>query len=82
MITDDEIIDAEAKLYSRTVQTSFNEKNAICKTKHFYILLAFLLIAIVLLIAFSVYCYLIKYKSKQKYLLPYDFTNDKLINVL
>ena len=32
-----------------------------CKTQNFYILLAFLLIAIVLLIAVSIYCYLIKY---------------------
>ena len=41
------------------------------KTKIFYILLVFLLITIVLLIAVSIYCYLIKYKSKQKYLLPF-----------
>ena len=35
-----------------------------------YILLAFLLITIALLIAVSVYYYLIKYKVKQKDLLP------------
>ena len=35
-------------------------KNIICKTKNFYILLA-------LLIAVSIYCYLIKYKAKQKH---------------
>ena len=41
------------------------------KKKIFYILLVFLLITIVLLVAVSIYCYLIKYKSKQKYLLPF-----------
>ena len=34
---------------------------AIFKTQNFYILLAFLLITIALLIAVSIYCYLIKY---------------------
>ena len=32
----------------------------------FYILLAFLLITIALLISVSIYCYLIKYRAKQK----------------
>ena len=32
------------------------------------------------MIAVSVYCYLIKYKSKQKHLLPHYITNDKLMN--
>ena len=85
MITGDEIIDAEAKSYNKetkTVTTNFNEKNATCETKHFYNLLAFLLITIALLIAVSIYCYLIKYRSKQNYLLPYYVANDKLINVL
>ena len=76
MITCDEVIDAEE---TKTVTTNFNEKNAICKTKNFYISLAFLLITILLLIAVCIYCYLIKYKPKQKYLLPYCITNDKLI---
>ena len=39
----------------------FNEKRAICKTQNFYTLVAFLLITIALLIAVSIYCYLIKY---------------------
>ena len=46
----DEVIEEE-KEESKTVTTNFNEKNAICKTKNFYILLAFLLISISLLIA-------------------------------
>ena len=33
----------------------------------FYILLAFLLITIALLIVVTIYCYLIKYKAKQKH---------------
>ena len=63
----DEIIEEETK----TVLTNFDEKEVVCKTRKFYILLAFLLITILLLIAVSIYCYLIKYKSKQKHLLPY-----------
>ena len=46
----DEIIesyDEETKI----VLTNFNENNIICKTQNFYTLLAFLLIAIALLIA-------------------------------
>ena len=72
--TCDEIIKEEIK----TATTNFNEKNAICKTKKFYILLAFLLITIALLVAVSIYCYLIKYKTKQKHLLMFHITNDKL----
>ena len=68
------MIEAEVKSYdeeTKTVTKSFNEKNAICETKYFYILITFLLIIIALLIAVSIYCYLIKYKSKQKHLLPF-----------
>ena len=50
VITCDEIIDAKTK----TVTTNFNEKNAICKTTSFYILLDFVLITIALLIAVSI----------------------------
>ena len=74
----DEIIYAETK----TIPTSFNKRNAICETKKFHILLAFLLITIVLLIAVSVYCYLTKYLVKQKQLLPLRVTNNKLKKVL
>ena len=58
----------------RTVPTNVNKK-ATCKTQNFYILLAFLLITIALLIAFSIYCYLIKYQAKQ--LLPFHYTNNE-----
>ena len=65
MITWDEVIEE-----IKTVPTTFNEKNATCKTKIFYTLFAFLLFfTTVLLIAVSIDCYLIKHKAKQKYLL-------------
>ena len=53
-------------------------KKATCKTQNFYILLAFLLITTAVLIAVSIYCYLIKYRAKQKPLLPFHITNNKL----
>ena len=62
----DKIIDAEKR---KTIQTNFNEKKKII-IKTFYILLDFLLITITLLIALSIYGYLIKYKAKQKHVMP------------
>ena len=82
VITCDEIIDEKPEIIDeKPVTTNFNEKNTICKTKDLFILLSFLLIAVVLLIAVSNYCFLIKYKSKQNYVLPYYVTKDKLIIV-
>ena len=65
----DEIIESHEE------ETNFNEKKqpAKCKISIFY--LHFLLITIVLLIAVSIYCYLIKYQAKQKHLLPYHITD-------
>ena len=57
------------------------KQNTAYKTKNFDILLTFLLITVTLLIT-VIYCYLIKYKAKQKHLLPYYLTNEKLIYVL
>ena len=71
-ITCDEIIDSYVK------KSSFNEKKAICKTQNFKILLAFLSIIIALLIAASIFCYLIKYQAKQKHLLSFHNTNNEL----
>ena len=51
-ITHEEIIQEETK----TATINFNEKNAIYKAKNVFISLAFLLIAIALLIAVSIYC--------------------------
>ena len=55
---------------------NFDEENITWKEQNFYLLLAFLLITIALLISVSIYCYLIKYRAKQKHLLP--FNNTKL----
>ena len=65
-ITCNEIIDADVKAKlndeeTKTFSTNFNQKKATHKTQNFYILLAFLLITITLLIAISIYYYLIKY---------------------
>ena len=76
MITCDEIIEADAKSYDEEAKTI--AKNTIRETKGFYILLAFLLTAISLLIAVNIYCYLIKYKAKQKHLLPFYVRNNNL----
>ena len=59
-------------------QAQFKEKRAICKTQNSYILVAFLLVTMALLIAVSIYCYLIKYWVIQNHLLPFYFTNNKL----
>ena len=67
---------------SKDSSSKFYRKKETCKTKNFYTVLTFLLITIVLLITVSIYCYLIKHKAKQKPLLPYYITNDKLINLL
>ena len=80
-ITYDEIIESNDE-ETKAVPTNFNEKKASCKTQIFYILLAFLLITIALLIAVSIYCYLIKYRAKQKHLLPFHNTNNELKEVM
>ena len=51
-----------------------------CKIENFYLLLAFPLISILLLVIFSVhyYYYHIKHQSKQKQILPYYHSNNKL----
>ena len=63
----DEVIDVGANSKEKS---NFNEK-----TQNFYILLAFSLITIALLVAVSVYCYLIKYQAKQ--LIPFHYINNK-----
>ena len=74
------LLKKKQQIFKQTVTTNFNEKNAICKTKNFYILLDFLLITIAFSI--SIYCYLIRYKAKQKHLLPFYVTNNELKEVL
>ena len=69
------VIQPQNKNNSRTF---LNEEKATCKTHNFYTLLLFFLIIIALLIAVIIYSYLIKYWAKQKHLLPFQFTNNKL----
>ena len=49
---------------NKTIPTNFNGKKVTCERQNCYILLAFLLITIALLIAVSIYCYMIKYQTK------------------
>ena len=70
VITCDEILEPYDD-ETRIVPTNFNEKKVACKTENVYILLTFLLIAIALLIAVTIYCYLIKHQVKQKHLLSF-----------
>ena len=79
---DDSVITCDEIIEPYHEETNFNEKKAACKTQNFYILLAFSLITIALLIAVSIYGYLIKYRAKQKYLLPFHHTNNELREVL
>ena len=73
MITCDETIKE-----TKTWATNFNGKKVASKTKKFYILLAFLLITIALLITVTINCCLIKYKSKQNILLAFRVTSHEL----
>ena len=56
----DEVIDVDAKVSpndddkTKTIPTNFNEKKTTCRMQSFYILLAFLLTTITLLIVVSI----------------------------
>ena len=77
LITCDEAIKSNNEEI-KTIPTYFNEENITCKTQSFYyILLTFLLITITSLIVVSIYCYLIKYRAKQKRLSPFGDTKLK-----
>ena len=88
MIKCDDIIEADteaklndkAKSHDEETKTNFNEKKAACKTQHIFVLLAFLLITMTLLVPVSIYCFLIKYWAKQ--LLHFHYTNNELKEVL
>ena len=58
----------------KIIPINFNEKKATRKTKNFYILLECLLPTIVIII----YCYLVKYRTKQNHLLPFHDINNEL----
>ena len=66
------------KKKQKQLQQILMKKNAICKSKFFYILLAFLLITVALWVAVSIYCYLLKYGAKQKHVLRVHDTNNEL----
>ena len=55
---------------TKSVSTNFKKKGKTCKTQNFYILLAFLLITIKLLIPVRICYFLMKRQSTQKHLLP------------
>ena len=59
-ITCDEIIESHDE-ETKSILTNFNERKGTSKTQNLYILLAFLLITIALLIAVSIYCFMITY---------------------
>ena len=80
-ITFDEVVESYDEK-TKTILTNINEKKATCKMQSFYVLVAFLLITIALLIVVSIYCYLIKYHVKQKHVLPFHVTNNELKQVL
>ena len=63
----DEVIES----YDYKTKTRFNVKKVACETQNFYVLLAFLFTTVALLIAVSIYCYLITNQAKQKYLLSF-----------
>ena len=94
MITLDEIIEVDAEAISydgekkQTIPTIFFLKKQPLKYKifmfyTFYISIfpyfLYLLIAVALLIAVSIYCYLIQCQAKQKHLLVFLVTNNVLI---
>ena len=61
IILDDSVSTCD-EIIEKTVSTNFNEKKATCKMQNFYLISKFLLITIALLIAISIYCYLIKFE--------------------
>ena len=65
-IMDESAILCDEVIESYEEATHFNETKAVCKKENFYVLLSFLLMTIPLLIAVSIYYYLIKYQAKQK----------------
>ena len=61
------------EIVEETVLANFNEKKATCKTQNFYFTCIFIN-QIPLLIAVSIYWYLIKHRTKQKHLFPFHET--------
>ena len=76
-ITCNEIIESYDE-ETKNIPTNFNEKNITCKTQNFYVLFIFSLITIALLVAVSIYCYLIKYRAKKKIFITIHVINSEL----
>ena len=72
-----ELLDEEI----RTITITFYDKNITCKAHNFYVILPFLLITIAILIAISIYYYLIKFQAKQKHLLPFHDTQLREVDI-
>ena len=62
----------------KTVSTNFHREKVTYKIENFYILVAFLLIFIALLITVSIYYCFKKHRPNQKHLLPYHDIISKL----
>ena len=82
-ITDDLTIICDEVIESyneevKTIPTIVNEKKITYKRQSFYILLVFLLTTTTLLIAVSIYCYLINYRVK-KILLLHNTNNKQVL---
>ena len=78
---DSEIIESHSG-ETKTTLTNFNEKKATCKMQKFLYFTYILLFTIALLIAVSIYCYVIKYWGKQKLLSIFHNKNNELREVL
>ena len=66
------------EIIEETIPTNLNENKANHKTQNFYILLSLFINCYSTIDS----CYLIKYRGKQKHLLPLNFTNNKLKEIL
>ena len=65
----------------KTISKKINYEKVTCKMQNCCILLTFLLITIALFIAVNIYWYLMKYRAKQKHLLPFHDTKLKEIHI-
>ena len=85
-IIDDSVITCDEIIKTTKISSTETFSSRAFPTKeistNFYILLAFLSMTIALFIVVSIYCYLVKYRKKQKHLLPYHVTTNELKEVL
>ena len=79
---DDSAITCDGIIESYKDEKNYMKKEQPIKHKISIFYLHFFKITIALLIAVSIYCYLIKYQAKQKHLLPFNFTNNKIKEII